>query len=72
MERTLIDEYKTGIDELLQSLSACNRPLAAEIARTPEDIRGDGHVRERHLKAARPTWAAWMARWRAGERRQAA
>ena len=71
-ERALITEYQDCITELLATLNAGNRALAAEIARIPEDIRGYGHVKERHLKAARPKWAALMARWRAGELRQAA
>jgi indolepyruvate ferredoxin oxidoreductase len=65
-ERALITEYRACIDELLSTLSAANLALAAEIARIPEEIRGYGHVKERHLKAARPKWAALMARWRAG------
>jgi indolepyruvate ferredoxin oxidoreductase len=63
-ERALIDEYKTCIDELLRTLNAGNLDKAAEIARLPEDIRGYGHVKERHLKAARSKWAALMADWR--------
>ena len=39
---------------------------AVEIARIPEEIRGYGHVKERHLKAARPKWDGLMAQWRAG------
>jgi indolepyruvate ferredoxin oxidoreductase len=53
MERALIVEYRECIDELLRSLSAANLSQAVEIARVPEDIRGYGHVKERHLKAAR-------------------
>jgi preprotein translocase subunit YajC len=34
-----------------------------EIARIPEDIRGYGHVKERHLKAARAKWDGLMAQW---------
>ena len=71
-ERALITEYQDCITELLATLNAGNRALAAEIARIPEDIRGYGHVKERHLKAARSKWAALMARWRAGDLRQAA
>jgi indolepyruvate ferredoxin oxidoreductase len=66
-ERALIGEYRATIDELLAGLSAERLALAAEIARLPEDIRGYGHIKERHLKAARIRWAALMARWRAGE-----
>jgi indolepyruvate ferredoxin oxidoreductase len=73
-ERALIGEYRACIDELLGTLSADNLKLAAEIARIPEDIRGYGHVKARHLSAARAKWDALMARWRAGPaaQRQAA
>jgi indolepyruvate ferredoxin oxidoreductase len=63
-ERALIDEYQASIAELLKTLNAGNIDKAAEIARIPEDIRGYGHVKERHLKAARSKWAALMADWR--------
>jgi len=64
MERALIDEYRACIDELLTSLDAGNHALALDIARIPEDIRGYGHVKERHLHSARPKWARLMAQWR--------
>jgi indolepyruvate ferredoxin oxidoreductase len=64
MERALIPEYRACVDELLTSLNAGNHPLAVSIARIPEDIRGYGHVKERHLHAARPKWAGLMAQWR--------
>ena len=71
-ERALIGEYRAAIDEVLGSLDAANLALAAEIARIPEEIRGYGHVKERHLASARPKWAALMAEWRAGQQRHAA
>jgi indolepyruvate ferredoxin oxidoreductase len=71
-ERALIGEYKAAIDEVLASLDAGKLLLATEIARIPEDIRGYGHVKERHLKAARPKWAALMNQWRSGEQQRAA
>jgi indolepyruvate ferredoxin oxidoreductase len=71
-ERALIGEYRQSIDEVLSSLSADKLPLAVEIARIPEDIRGYGHVKERHLKAARIKWAALTARWREGAQARAA
>ena len=64
-ERALIGEYRAAIEELLAGLTADKLPLAVEIARLPEEIRGYGHVKERHLKAARAKWAELMARWRA-------
>ena len=63
-ERALIGEYRACIDELLAKLSGENLALAVEIASIPEDIRGYGHVKDRHLSAARAKWSALMARWR--------
>jgi len=71
-ERALIGEYRSCIDELLGKLSPDKLPLAAQIARIPEEIRGYGHVKERHLKAARIKWDGLMAQWRSGEARKAA
>ncbi|MFO1191335.1 MAG: indolepyruvate ferredoxin oxidoreductase family protein [Rhodoferax sp.] len=65
-ERALIGEYTACIEELLATLDADRLAAAVEIARIPEQIRGYGHVKARHLKAARASWEAAMARWRAG------
>ncbi|HCL85293.1 MAG TPA: hypothetical protein DIC45_02030 [Comamonadaceae bacterium] len=65
-ERALIQEYRACIEELLGSLTPERLALAVEIARIPEDIRGYGHVKERHLAAARKKWFALMDRWRNG------
>ncbi|RZJ61472.1 MAG: indolepyruvate ferredoxin oxidoreductase family protein, partial [Acidovorax sp.] len=66
MERALIVEYRACIEELLAGLTADNHALAVEIARIPEEIRGYGHVKERHLKTARPKWDGLMVQWRGG------
>jgi indolepyruvate ferredoxin oxidoreductase len=66
-ERALIGEYRETVEELLRGLTAGNLALAVEIARLPEDIRGYGHVKQRHLDAVRPKWAALMQRWRQGD-----
>ena len=65
-ERELIGAYEATVDELLRTLAAGNHALAVEIACIPEEIRGYGHVKARHLEAARTKWAAAMQRWRAG------
>ena len=64
-ERALIGQYRACIDELLKTLAADNLAQAATIARIPEEIRGYGHVKERHLVAARAKWDGLMAQWRA-------
>ncbi len=70
-ERALIGEYRACVDELLEGLNAGNLPQAVAIARIPDEIRGYGHVKARHLAAAREHWAALMADWR-GQLRAAA
>ena len=71
-ERALIGEYRAAIDEVLAALSPTNLPLALSIARIPEEIRGYGHVKDRHLAAVRPKWAALMDTWRSAGQRKAA
>ena len=72
-ERALIGEYRASIEEVLKSLNTDNHATAVEIARIPEQIKGFGHVKERHLKAARQNWSALMAAYRAPQgARQAA
>jgi indolepyruvate ferredoxin oxidoreductase len=66
MERALIGEYRATVEELLKGLNADKLALAAEIARLPEEIRGYGHVKERHLAAVRPKWDRLMQQWRSG------
>jgi indolepyruvate ferredoxin oxidoreductase len=63
-ERALIGEYTACLDELLKGLSADRLDLAVQIARIPEDIRGFGHVKARHLAAARQKWASLLEQWR--------
>ena len=63
-ERALIGEYRASIEEVLKSLSATNHATAVEIARIPDQIKGFGHVKERHLKAARQAWSSLMAAYR--------
>jgi indolepyruvate ferredoxin oxidoreductase len=66
-ERALIGEYRACVEELLPKLTAGNHALAVQIARIPEEIRGFGHVKERHLHAARAKWHKLMAQWRSGQ-----
>ena len=64
-ERALIGEYMASIDDVLATLDATNLAEAVEIARIPEQIRGYGHVKARHLAAARVQWKNAMDRWHA-------
>ncbi|MFL9924270.1 indolepyruvate ferredoxin oxidoreductase family protein [Herbaspirillum lusitanum] len=59
-ERALIDEYRDTLTRLLRNLSAENLVQVTAVARIPEDIRGYGHVKERHLKAAKQKEASLL------------
>ena len=48
-ERRLITHYEALIIEIMTRLDHDNHALAVEIASLPEQIRGFGHVKERHL-----------------------
>ncbi|MBV8633346.1 MAG: indolepyruvate ferredoxin oxidoreductase family protein, partial [Burkholderiaceae bacterium] len=61
MERALIGEYRDRIKALLPKLSVENLPKATAIASIPEDIRGYGHVKERHLNNAKQKEARLLA-----------
>lgn len=60
-ERALIEDYRQTITQLLDKLSADKLEQAVAVARIPEEIRGYGHVKERHLQAARQKQAALLA-----------
>jgi len=59
-ERKLIGDYELIVDEVLAALTPDNHALAVQIASIPEEIRGFGHVKERHLKAAKDKEASLM------------
>ena len=63
-ERALIQEYRASIEEVLRSLNSDNHALALDIARLPDQIKGYGHVKERHLAKVRPKWERLMQTWR--------
>jgi indolepyruvate ferredoxin oxidoreductase len=62
-ERALIQHYCADVEALLVQLNSSNHALAIEIARIPEQIKGFGHVKARHLAAARQKWDALKAQW---------
>jgi len=65
MERALIGEYEKLVDELVAALAPHNHALAVQLASLPEHIRGFGHVKERHVKAAKAKEAELIAAFRA-------
>ena len=65
MERGLIVQYRATVDAILAKLSAERLPQALELARLPEDIRGYGHVKERHAHAVQTKWQRLLGQWNA-------
>jgi indolepyruvate ferredoxin oxidoreductase len=65
-ERRLVRDYETMLEEVLGKLDAGNHPLAVGLAAIPEKIRGFGHVKMRHLKAAKADEAVLLEQFRAG------
>jgi indolepyruvate ferredoxin oxidoreductase len=55
-ERALVEEYRRAVAAILPGLTLANRDAAVAFARVPEHIRGFGHVKARHLAAARVQW----------------
>jgi indolepyruvate ferredoxin oxidoreductase len=65
-ERQLVRDYETMLDEVLAKLNPDNHHVAVGLAAIPEKIRGFGHVKMRHLKAAKADEAALLDQFRAG------
>jgi indolepyruvate ferredoxin oxidoreductase len=65
-ERQLIRDYEKTLDEVMNRLDADNHAIAVGIAVIPEKIRGFGHVKARHLAAAKADEAALLDQLRTG------
>jgi indolepyruvate ferredoxin oxidoreductase len=64
MERRLIGEYEATVAELLAGLNDASHPMAVEIARIPEKIRGYGHVKEKAVLEAKTREGELLAHFR--------
>ncbi len=60
-ERALIDAYRKTISALLPQITKENLAEIVAVASIPEEIRGYGHVKERHLRAAKQKEAALLS-----------
>ncbi len=65
-ERQLVRDYETLLDELLAKLTPDNHHLAVGLAAIPEKIRGFGHIKLRHLAAAKADETVLLEQFRAG------
>jgi len=65
-ERKLVADYEAMLGEILQKLDSTNHHLAVGLAAIPEKIRGFGHVKMRHLAAAKADETALLDQFRSG------
>jgi len=63
-ERRLVRDYETMLEEVLAKLDSRNHHIAVGLAVIPEKIRGFGHVKMRHLEAAKAEEAALFEQFR--------
>ncbi|MCW9002445.1 MAG: indolepyruvate ferredoxin oxidoreductase family protein [Rhodospirillales bacterium] len=66
MERRLVTEYETLIDEILAGLTPDNHATAIGIATLPMDMVGFGHVKERNVAKAKERETELLTAFRAG------
>lgn len=65
-ERKLIRDYEAVLGEIMNRLTPGNHAIAVGLAAIPEKIRGYGHVKARHLIAAKADEAALLEQFRSG------
>jgi indolepyruvate ferredoxin oxidoreductase len=65
-ERKLIADYEAMLTEVLAKLAPANHAVAIGLAVIPEKIRGFGHVKLRHLAAAKADETALYEQFRTG------
>ncbi len=70
-ERALTAQFETDIGQLIGELSAERLPIAIELARLPDEIRGYGHIKATAMQRAAEKREALLARWRTGGHRPA-
>ncbi len=66
LERRLIADYRSRIDEISRRLTAANIALATEIARLPDDIRGYGPVKLAAIETAERRFSSLMKSFNEG------
>ncbi|HXW72017.1 MAG TPA: indolepyruvate ferredoxin oxidoreductase family protein [Methylocella sp.] len=65
VERLLINDYESLLEELIAHLAPCNHALAVALASLPEKIRGFGHVKMRNLESVKAEQQILLEQFRA-------
>ena len=61
MERQAIEDYDRLLDDLCAKLTRDNLAIAVKLASMPDEVRGYGHVKERHIALAKAKQSQLMA-----------
>ena len=64
MERQLIDDYRTLVDEIIDSVDHTNLDLAKQLLALPEEIKGFGHVKENNVAKVMKDWERMLESFR--------
>ena len=64
VERQLIEDYLALMEEVADNLDRENHAAAVDLASIPEQIRGFGHVKDRHLMTAKAREAQALTAFR--------
>jgi indolepyruvate ferredoxin oxidoreductase len=62
-ERALVTEYRSALESILPKLNTDNLATAVAFARLPEQIRGFGHIKARHMAAVHQQWAVMLGQF---------
>jgi indolepyruvate ferredoxin oxidoreductase len=62
-ERALATEYRTALESILPKLNTDNLATAVAFARLPEQIRGFGHIKARHMAAVHQQWTVMLGQY---------
>jgi indolepyruvate ferredoxin oxidoreductase len=55
-ERALVRDYTQTLECMLAQLNPTTLADVLRFAKLPEEIRGFGHVKARHIAAVKPSW----------------
>ena len=66
-ERKLVADYEALMAEITARLTPESHHIAVGLAAIPEKIRGFGHVKARHLTAAKADETALLEQFRSGQ-----
>ena len=65
MERQLIEDYRSLVEEIADTVDQTNIDVAKKLLSLPEDIRGFGHVKEASVIQVKQSWQVLLDEYRA-------